>query len=338
MEIWQVGCISMRIILSKIKQKEFAEALLDKISIKEAGRLCGLSERTVRDWRRGKFTIDLAAAKILCKKTGVPLPKEAEIKNDYWYVALGAHKGAMACLKKYGRVGGDPENRKQKWREWWEKEGKSQNLNKGILAKKPFKKPKFSEELAEFVGILLGDGCISQNQITVTFSAKDENGYLLFVADLVKKLFDVPFGIYKDKHFSAVVLAISRTGLIDFLVKDIGMKRGNKVRQQVDIPNWIKENRKFLKACVRGLIDTDGTVFIHSYKVNNKIYHYKKIAFSNQSKPLITAVYQFFKDSGFSPRITSDKKDVRLDSISDVKGYFEVVGFHNPRYLNKYLS
>lgn len=328
----------MRIVLQKDKQKEFVEALLNRISTKEASRFCGLSERTIRDWRRGKFTIDLAAAKILCKKTGVPLPKEAEIKNDYWYVVLGAYKGAMTCLKKYGCVGGNPENRKQKWREWWEKEGKNKRLNKGIFAKKPFEKPEYSEELAEFVGILLGDGCISQNQITITFNAKDENGHLLFVADLVKKLFNIPFGIYRDKKFNVVDLVISRSGLIDFLVQDVGLKRGNKVRQQVDVPNWIKENKKFLTACVRGLIDTDGTVFMHSYKVNNKIYHYKKLAFSNQSKPLIAVVYQFLKDSGLSPRITSDKKDVRLDSISDMKHYFEVVGFHNPRYLNKWLS
>lgn len=328
----------MRVILPKEKQKEYINKVLGKISIKKAAALCSLSERTIRDWRRGKFTIDLDAAKKLSAKTGIVLPKEAQIKDDYWYTFLGAHKGAVACLKKYGRVGGDAEYHKKKWREWWEREGKYKSFNKGIFTRKPFKKPEFSEELAEFVGILLGDGCITRNQIAITFNSKDEKGYFLFVAELVRKLFDVPFGTHRDKNFSAVDLMISRTGLIDFLVQSIGLKRGNKVRQQVDIPSWIKENNKFFTACVRGLVDTDGTVFVHSYKVKNKIYHYKKLAFSNQSKPLITAVYQFLKDSGFSPRITSDKKDVRLESISDMKHYFEMVGFHNPRYLNKYIS
>lgn len=327
----------MRIVLEKNKQREFIEAVLDKISVKEASKLCGLSERTVRDWRRGKFTIDLATAKKLCKKTGISLPKEAEIKDDYWYTFLGAHKGAMACLKKYGRVGGDAEKHKQKWREWWEREGKYKNFDKGIFARKSFNKPIFSEELAEFIGIMLGDGGISKNQIKITFNAKDIE-YLNFTGELISRLFDIPFGVCKRKNCLAFDVVISRVALVDFLTNEVGLKVGNKVQQQVDIPSWIKENKKFLLACVRGLVDTDGSVFKHSYKVNNKIYHYKKLAFSNQSKPLITAVCQFFKDSGFSPRVTSDKKDVRLDSIGDMKHYFEIVGSHNPRYLNNYRS
>ena len=327
----------MRIILPKIKQKEFVEALLAKISTKEASKLCGLSERTIRDWRRGKFTIDLAAARILCKKTSVLLPKEAEVKNDYWYTFLGAHKGAMACLKKYGRVGGDAEKHKQKWREWWEKEGKYKNFDKGIFARKSFSKPIFSEELAEFVGIVLGDGGISKNQIKITFNAKDIE-YLNFTGELISKLFGVPFGVCKRKNCLALDIVISRVALVEFLVNEVGLSMGNKVQQQVDIPRWIKEKDNYLIACVRGLIDTDGSIFKHSYRVNNKIYHYKKLAFSNQSKPLIIAVHQFLKNFGFSPRITSDKKDVRLESISDMNRYFKIVGSHNPRYLNNYRS
>jgi len=328
----------MRIILPKNRQVEFLKSIFSIISVREAAKLCSLSERTLRDWRRGKFTMSLSAAKKLGTYTGITLPKEAQIKNDHWYVALGSRRGALSCLRKYGRVGGSPEYRKKKWREWWEREGRDKSLNKGIFAKKPFKKPKFSEEFAEFVGILLGDGCIARNQIMVTFNAKDENGYLLFVADLVKRLFEVPFGVYKDKSLSAINLAISRTGLIDFLVSDVGLKRGNKVRQQVCVPGWIKANQRFFIACVRGLVDTDGCIFNHSYKVGNKAYSYKKLAFSNQSKPLTIAVYQLFKMLGLSPRFTRDKKDVRLDSIHDMKKYFDLVGSHNPRYLNKYLA
>ncbi|MCX6791284.1 MAG: hypothetical protein NTV62_03810, partial [Candidatus Gribaldobacteria bacterium] len=248
----------MRVILQKDEQIKFIRDILSKISVSEAASLCGLSERTIRDWRRGKFTLDLVVTEILCKKTGILFPKIAELKDDYWYVALGSSLGAKTVLQKYGHVGGDPEYRKQKWFEWWEREGKIKNLNTGILARKPFKKPIFSEDLAEFVGILLGDGCISKNQINIAFNSEDENGYLPFVGNLVSKLFDVPFGIYKKIECNAVCLNISRTQLIEFLVQEVGLKRGNKVKQQVGVPAWIQNSREYLIACVRGLFDTDG--------------------------------------------------------------------------------
>ena len=48
--------------------------------------------------------------------------------------------------------------------------------------------------------------------------------------------------------------------LINFL-EDKGFKPGNKIKNKLRIPSWIKNNRKFLKACLRGLYDTDGSVY-----------------------------------------------------------------------------
>lgn len=333
--------IPMRVILPKNKQKFFINSILENIPINEAAKLCNLSERTIRDWYRGKFSMDLNSINILCRKTGIPLPKEAEIKEDYWYTGLGSSIGAMTCLKKYGRVGGDPDYRIKKWYEWWEADGKHRPRENSIFARKSFQKPQYSEDVAEFVGIILGDGGISQNQIKITFNAKDEKDYLQFIAGLVKRLFNVPFGIHNIYHggrHSATDIVISRVGLTEFCIEQLGLKKGNKVRQQVDVPKWIRGNNFYLAACVRGLVDTDGSIFAHSYKVKGKLYYYKKLAFSNRSKPLLTTVYQFFKDCGFSPRFTSDGKDVRLDSKNDIRSYFNVIGSHNPRHLNKYFS
>ena len=73
----------------------------------------------------------------------------------------------MACFKKYGRIGGDPEYQKKKWREWWDAKGQHNPVGciKGPL---PIKIPKFSEDLAEFTGIVIGDGGITQGQIIIT--------------------------------------------------------------------------------------------------------------------------------------------------------------------------
>ena len=236
--------------------------------------------------------------------------------------------------KKYGRIG-NPEYRKKKWYEWWEKEGqyKSHTI---LNLPKPIKKPNFSKELAEFVGIVLGDGGITQYQVVITLHSKDDKEYGKFVTSLIKRLFDVPIGINYDKKDLAVDLTISRRKLVEFCLQRLGLKQGNKVKQQVDIPVWIKKNKLYSIACLRGLIDTDGCVFTHYYRVNGKMYYYKKLAFSNRSKPILKSVYQFLRTLGMNPRITRDEKDVRLESIEDLRQYFSIVNSSNPKILQQY--
>jgi len=84
---------SKRVFLPKGKQNKFIKKILSGITVKEAAKLCNLSERTIRDWRREKFSMDLKALRKLCLKTNIPLPFNIELKNRYWYVHLGASTG-----------------------------------------------------------------------------------------------------------------------------------------------------------------------------------------------------------------------------------------------------
>lgn len=329
-----INSLDMRASLPKKEQRALLKKIFSKISISEAAELCNVSKRTLRDWRRAKFTMDLKILKKLCQKSQISIPDNINLKKDYWYVNKGAKKGGRAVIEKYGRVCSDEEYRKKKWYEWWEKEGKYNTSF--ITTPKPIKKPRYSADLAEFVGIVLGDGTISQRQITITLHRKDDKKYAKFVTNLIQKLFNVPVGIYKVKHASANNYIISRSKLVRFCVTKLGLKRGNKVKQQVDIPNWIKQNRTYSIACVRGLIDTDGSVFTHNYKVNGKNYSYKKLAFTNHSEPLRLSVFNILKNNNLNPRLVASKPDVRLDSIEDMKKYFQTIDSHNPKHLQRY--
>jgi len=324
---------SKRAFLPKKQQIKFINKILSKIPIKKAAKLCNISERTIRDWRRGKFSMNLKKIQKLCKTTNTPLPKNIKTKNRYWYVKNGSSAGGLAVFKKYGRIGGNPEYRKKKWHEWWKNKGQFKtNL---ITKPRPIKKPKKSSELAEFIGILIGDGGITKRQITITLNHIDDKKYSEFVIKLIKKLFNITPSVYHDAKNSVNDIVMSRTELVKFLVS-LGLPIGNKVKQKIDIPIWIKRNKKILIACIRGLIDTDGCVFVHSYKVKNKIYKYKKLAFSSRSKPLIKSVYHLLKRIDLSPRITRDEKDIRIESKNDIKEYFKIFGSHNPKHLRKY--
>src|SRR3989344_6862479 len=113
-----------RVLLPLGKQKRLITKIEKIMSVSEMARLCNRSERTIRDWRREKITVDFGCLQKLCKKSNIPLPKTARLLDRYWYARKGAQLGGRGLMQKYGRIGGDPEHRKKKWREWWEREGK----------------------------------------------------------------------------------------------------------------------------------------------------------------------------------------------------------------------
>jgi len=236
-------------------------------------------------------------------------------------------------MRKYGRFPADSKYRNERWREWWDTKGKF-NLN-SILVPLPFRKPKPSIELAEFFGIMMGDGGMTSRQLSITLHHTDDLEYSYFVRKIMKKLFDIEPSVSHREKSSINILAISRTGLIKCL-HSLGLVIGNKIKQQLDIPQWIKDNSNFSKACIRGLMDTDGCIFTNKYKVNNKFYSYKKIDFASASAPLRESVIGILRDFGMSPSVSGIH--VRLNSKQDVEKYFKLIGSHNPKHLKKYYK
>jgi len=299
----------------------------------------GVHKRTLNDWKREEYSMPLNIVKKISRIAKVEIPEDIKVKEPFWYVYKGAKKGgklgAIACIKKYGSVGGDPEYRKKKWHEWWECKGKF--IDRDIFKRKPIKKPRKDTELAEFIGIMLGDGGIGPNQVQITLNNRDDKEYIKFVCQIIKKLFNRTPSISKYSDCLASKIVVSSMDLIDYLI-ELGLKRGNKIKQQVDIPSWIKRNKQYRIACVRGLVDTDGCIFTHRYKVNGKPYDYKKLSFKSSSKPMITSVYRILENEGIKPRIARNNVDLRLESIEDMRRYFKIFKSHNPKHLKRYKN
>lgn len=312
------------------------ERIEKSIPIKDMAIHCKCSMRTIRDWKREKFLIDEQSIKFLCRKAKITFPQKSivEVRDSYWYTKNGSMCGGYAVLEKYGRIGGDPMYRVGRWREWWEREGKHKNGS--ITEAKPIFTPLKSNELAEFVGIILGDGSITHNQVVVTLHRNDDREYGWYVTKLIVSLFHVPVGIYKSKRFLADDLVVSRVNLVKFCVEQLDLKVGNKVKQQVSVPRWIIDDKEFSVACVRGLVDTDGSIFSHTYAVKGKKYTYKKLSFSNTSLPIIEFVYSILVTLKITARKTRNNKEVRIDAVDSMARYFKLIGTHNPKHLKHY--
>ena len=325
---------SKRLVFPKGKQKLFIENALAKSGLTQTklADLIKISPRTLADWKREKFTMQEESAKKLSEKLELKIPDCVEIRASFWSVKKAAKLGAKATIKKYGAICTDPEKRKAGWKKWWQSKGKYSFKHHN--QPKQFSKPKKSVELSEFVGIMLGDGGITDYQISITLNKRDDKDYIEFVAKMLEKLFRVKTG--RTVRESVVVLTLSRINLVNFCQK-MGLVKGNKIKQQIDIPNWIKRTNRYSVACVRGLVDTDGGVFNHRYRSNGKEYCYRKLAFSSRSKPLIHSVGEILKQNLIKCRVDS-KGDIRLDDVGEVRKYFKTIGSHNPKHLNKIIG
>ena len=71
--------------------------------------------------------------------------------------------------------------------------------------------------------------------------------------------------------------------------------KGTKIQQQVHVPDWILADSKFSKACLKGLLQTDGSIY------TDRIY--LMVNFTNLIKPLIDDVYQMIQSLEFQPKL-----------------------------------
>src|SRR3989344_2779398 len=109
---------SKRVIFPSGKQREFLLQVKEKLALdmKSLAGIAGTGVRNLSTWKREETSMTLFAVKQLCKKSGVSLPADIEIKERYWYVKEAAIKGGRARYQKYGVVALNEDERKKKWR------------------------------------------------------------------------------------------------------------------------------------------------------------------------------------------------------------------------------
>ncbi len=312
----------------------FFDQVQKTVSIGEIADLFGVSERTVRHWRNERSRVPLIAVKRLAHIANVQLPRDLLIQDRLSHLSRVGRLGGRAVALKYGHIGGDMEKRKTAWLKWWEEGGKEKYGD--FYDRKSINKPKHSAKLAELCGILMGDGGISSRQVVVTLDSETDKEFASYVSALFSELFGVKPSVRKIKNARAVSMVVSRTELVDWL-KGLGLPVGNKLRQGLDMPFWIKDNPVYSRACVRGLVDTDGSIFLHRYYSSGKRYTYKKLDFCSLSPALIETVYLILCKNGMNPYVSQGKK-IRLESQKDVERYFEIIGTSNPKHLRRWLQ
>lgn len=198
--------------------------------------------------------------------------------------------------------------------------------------------PNDSADLAELLGIIYGDGSIGNKwQVVVSLNTVSDASYALYVSGLFERLFGVKPAIRNRPNQNTTVVVCTSTSLVDFLVEK-GAIRGRKLNQINTVPEWISRNPLFFQYFIRGLIDTDGCIYLHKHFVKGKNYVNIGLCFTNYSIDLIQSIGTHLKDRGLKLSITDKGRRIYLYSRGDVEKYLNIFGSSNERILNRYTE
>lgn len=322
-----------RIVFAKGKQGQFLTEIKQIMNTRAENLAldCGVHPRTIRDWQREKYLISQEAVTSLQKISGILCPKILEILPDYWSTRKAGQVGARGRLTRYGNPGTADGRRRGGFIAY--KKMKQSGLATGFKFRRTFVKPEPSTLLAEFLGIMLGDGNIGPYQISISLNATTDADYVDFVVDVIIRLFGLIPSQTTRKNACNIV--VSSIGLIEFLCQK-GLVRGNKVTHQVTLPSWILQYPDFVKASLRGLMDTDGSIYGVKHTIAETKYTHACLCFRNYSKPLLDAVYQNMINLGYHPKLGHNR--IYLYRQKEINRYFEEIGSHNPKHLKRYKA
>lgn len=200
--------------------------------------------------------------------------------------------------------------------------------------------------LAELVGIMLGDGNLYVRKnpkikpdcysLTIAGNSLLDTDYMSsYIPSLLLFLFDVTPTIYKSKARNCLNIKTGRKFVIENLIL-AGLTPGDKLKNKVTIPSWILKDQKFLKACIRGLYDTDGSVY-------ELLPHWPglfQLSFDNRNMTLLNDLRNSLLQLGFHVSKICSPKNGKTPKIyitrkSDISKYVAEIGFSNIKHYRK---
>ena len=202
---------------------------------------------------------------------------------------------------------------------------------------------KLSAEECELIGALLGDGHIStkSGKYIIGFTGNKETDKKYFV-----KLEELISLAWKKKTKSkitekAIRLTFYSKQLVEYLTNEMGLPANKGKCLRAKIPKQIFSDWELAKKTLRGLIDTDGSVFVSDKRGAPR---YPSIEFTTTSKILAVQVKTLLSENGFrvaniwsycSKLSKHDTYKVPLNGRDNLTKWINEIGFSNPYKLER---
>lgn len=185
---------------------------------------------------------------------------------------------------------------------------------------------KLSPELAEEIGLHLGDGTLSKNKnyFSVRGGYAEEDYYTDYILPLYKNIYNINPPLLKRSL--ACGFEISSKGIKEFKSKVLGITTGVKT-YVIEVPSCIIESKdkKIYNAFLRGLIDTDGCYYYNEKK------QYPVISLGLKSIPLLKKVNEILKLLGYKPYFHKKSYQIQINGFPQFKKWTDEIGSSSPK-------
>lgn len=178
-------------------------------------------------------------------------------------------------------------------------------------------------DLAELVGVVLGDGHICSYPRTEELriiSNSNNSGFVTRYAKIMEKVFNKkPYVRNSNQNNS------TRIGLYEKHISDrMEIPTGARKYLKIKVPIWILKNRKYIVRYLRGLYEAEGSFCIHK-----PTYTYKFL-FANTNESMLNNVYYLMKKIGFHPHKSTSQ--IQISKKKEVFGAVKVLEFRKYKY------
>jgi intein/homing endonuclease len=98
-------------------------------------------------------------------------------------------------------------------------------------------------------------------------------------------------------------------------------------------PEFISSNRKLMTSCVRGVHDTDGSVYFDMRPIYAAPY--PRVELHMKNVDLVSQVSNFFKDIGIAHGFVKSKNSIQTAGVDALGDFLRLVGFSNIHHINR---
>lgn len=210
--------------------------------------------------------------------------------------------------------------------------------------------PKLDDELLAYeTGVHIGDGSlqiVEGGTHSVRYFGHAEDDWLFYsevMPAIVKRLYHKEVKPTKRRDAKTCTLSVCSKAIATFKHRVVGLPNGNK-NQMNGIPVTVKRKRKLLINCIRGIADTDFTLFFHK---KNGRYIDPEISCTMSNKKVVQDIEKTLRDLGFSVSVRYNigrerngkrhtEHVLKICGGNQLRRWMKTIGFWNPKHKTKF--
>lgn len=185
-----------------------------------------------------------------------------------------------------------------------------------------------NEKLAELIGIHLGDGTLTKYFIRISGDKRYDYHYFNYLSSLAEEVFGFKPIIRTERNRNILYIEILSKQVCNFFNNILKIPYGNKIDNSAKIPEFIMSNTNLSIACLRGLVDTDGSICRRDKSIC--------LAFNSYNKSLLKQVAQLNRKHRLFTHQCKD--EIGTNSWKQIIKFYKLVGSSNLRHIIRFCE